>query len=188
MAVGCSLNLQVACTNWKRVLFVLTQRKPYPDPMSLPAEFIHNSVNFTLLSSFPKAEMKVSLCGDFRSIFKVTKCTRTSHPNWIKCFCWCLYIFGPVNFEFTLCTYKIFQYLFTCHLRELCLCVYLETVLLMVVYSPARLFLNLSTRLRLHCYEQTPLLYSAEQDLLPLFTFFFPPYKHLNTTRLDWFI
>ncbi|XP_037540089.1 carbohydrate sulfotransferase 12-like [Nematolebias whitei] len=52
---------KVACTNWKRVMFVLNQSEPYPDPLSIDSEFIHEKVKFTHLSDFSKMEIKVKL-------------------------------------------------------------------------------------------------------------------------------
>uniref|UniRef100_A0A8C4EJA8 Carbohydrate sulfotransferase n=1 Tax=Dicentrarchus labrax TaxID=13489 RepID=A0A8C4EJA8_DICLA len=52
---------KVACTNWKRVMFVLNQSEPYHDPMSIPGDLVHMHSKYTLLNSFPRIEMKVSL-------------------------------------------------------------------------------------------------------------------------------
>lgn len=59
---------QVACTNWKRVMFVLNQKKLHLDLLSLPKDFIHETDKITLLSSFPRAEIKVSLYSDIDQI------------------------------------------------------------------------------------------------------------------------
>uniref|UniRef100_A0A7N6FI03 Carbohydrate sulfotransferase n=1 Tax=Anabas testudineus TaxID=64144 RepID=A0A7N6FI03_ANATE len=52
---------KVACTNWKRVMFVLNQKKLHLDLLSLPKDFIHETDKITLLSSFPRAEIKAKL-------------------------------------------------------------------------------------------------------------------------------
>ncbi|KAF3697625.1 Carbohydrate sulfotransferase 12 [Channa argus] len=52
---------KVACTNWKRVMFVLHFNKPYLDPSSVSAELVHNTKKLVLLSSLPEAEMKAKL-------------------------------------------------------------------------------------------------------------------------------
>ncbi|XP_028987516.1 carbohydrate sulfotransferase 12-like [Betta splendens] len=50
---------KVACTSWKRFMFVLKQNKLDLDLMSLP-DFFHTD-NFTLLSSFSRAEIRAKL-------------------------------------------------------------------------------------------------------------------------------
>ncbi|XP_071779210.2 carbohydrate sulfotransferase 12-like [Centroberyx gerrardi] len=52
---------KVACTNWKRVMFVLNQSEPYQDPMSISGDLVHMPYQLTLLNSFPRIEMKVRL-------------------------------------------------------------------------------------------------------------------------------
>ncbi|XP_051284462.1 carbohydrate sulfotransferase 12 [Dicentrarchus labrax] len=52
---------KVACTNWKRVMFVLNQSEPYHDPMSIPGDLVHMHSKYTLLNSFPRIEMKAKL-------------------------------------------------------------------------------------------------------------------------------
>ncbi|KAM6909348.1 carbohydrate sulfotransferase 12-like [Xenentodon cancila] len=52
---------KVACSNWKRVMFVLNYNKPYPDPASIDREFVHTPDMFPLLSHYPKTEIKVKL-------------------------------------------------------------------------------------------------------------------------------
>ncbi|XP_070710885.1 carbohydrate sulfotransferase 12-like [Pempheris klunzingeri] len=52
---------KVACTNWKRVMFVLNQSEPYHDPMSIPADLVHIPNKLTLLNSFPRIELKAKL-------------------------------------------------------------------------------------------------------------------------------
>ncbi|XP_023277543.1 carbohydrate sulfotransferase 12-like [Seriola lalandi dorsalis] len=52
---------KVACTNWKRVMFVLNWSEPYHDPMSISADLVHVPKKLTLLNSFPRPEMKAKL-------------------------------------------------------------------------------------------------------------------------------
>ncbi|KAM3590290.1 uncharacterized protein V6R79_007083 [Siganus canaliculatus] len=52
---------KVACTNWKRVMFVLNLTKPYPDPMSVSRDLVHEPNRLTLLNSFPRTEIKAKL-------------------------------------------------------------------------------------------------------------------------------
>ncbi|KAL7375226.1 hypothetical protein ABVT39_014016 [Epinephelus coioides] len=52
---------KVACTNWKRVMFVLNMSAPYQDPMSIAGDMVHLPKTFTQLNSFPRQEMKVKL-------------------------------------------------------------------------------------------------------------------------------
>ncbi|XP_071333935.1 carbohydrate sulfotransferase 12-like isoform X2 [Trachinotus anak] len=52
---------KVACTNWKRVMFVLNWSEPYHDPMSISADLVHVPKKLTLLNSFPRTEMKAKL-------------------------------------------------------------------------------------------------------------------------------
>ncbi|XP_044198512.1 carbohydrate sulfotransferase 12-like [Thunnus albacares] len=52
---------KVACTNWKRVMFVLNQSEPYLDPMSISPDLVHMPDKLSLISSFPRTEMKVKL-------------------------------------------------------------------------------------------------------------------------------
>ncbi|XP_039997476.1 carbohydrate sulfotransferase 12-like [Xiphias gladius] len=52
---------KVACTNWKRVMFVLNQGEPYQDPMSISGDLVHVPNKFTTLNSFPLIEMKARL-------------------------------------------------------------------------------------------------------------------------------
>nr|XP_033962269.1 carbohydrate sulfotransferase 12-like [Pseudochaenichthys georgianus] len=51
---------KVACTNWKKVMFSLTQDEPYPDPVSISRN-IHLPNTLPLLISFPRLEMKAKL-------------------------------------------------------------------------------------------------------------------------------
>ncbi|XP_039679515.1 carbohydrate sulfotransferase 12-like [Perca fluviatilis] len=50
---------KVACTNWKRVMFVLNQTEPYPDLMSTSGDLVHEYSTLTHLNSFPRPEIKV---------------------------------------------------------------------------------------------------------------------------------
>lgn len=52
---------KVACTNWKRVMYVLNQSEPYADTLSVDKDAVHEVNMFTLLSSFPRAELKARL-------------------------------------------------------------------------------------------------------------------------------
>ncbi|XP_061587217.1 carbohydrate sulfotransferase 12-like isoform X1 [Cololabis saira] len=52
---------KVACTHWKKVMYVLKQNEPYPDLTSLQNVSIHTRNKFSFLSSFSKAEIKVRL-------------------------------------------------------------------------------------------------------------------------------
>ncbi|XP_029931607.1 carbohydrate sulfotransferase 12-like [Myripristis murdjan] len=52
---------KVACTNWKRVMFVLNQTEPYQDPMNISGDLVHVPNTFKLLNSFPLPEMKARL-------------------------------------------------------------------------------------------------------------------------------
>lgn len=56
-----SLYLQVACTNWKRIMFVLKQGKPYPDPASIDPSFVHGANKLNLLKHLQTSERKVCL-------------------------------------------------------------------------------------------------------------------------------
>ncbi|XP_034424536.1 carbohydrate sulfotransferase 12-like isoform X2 [Hippoglossus hippoglossus] len=52
---------KVACTNWKRVMFVLKQGEPYQDPSPISRDLAHVPGGFTLLNSFPRIEIKARL-------------------------------------------------------------------------------------------------------------------------------
>ncbi|KAK5848540.1 hypothetical protein PBY51_006145 [Eleginops maclovinus] len=52
---------KVACTNWKRVMFALTQDEPYPDPVSISVDFVHLPDTLPLLNSFPRPEIRAKL-------------------------------------------------------------------------------------------------------------------------------
>lgn len=72
--------LQVACTNWKRVMFVLSKNttEPYRDPTSVPRGWIHETNELPMLKRFPKAEWKVSSYCDIRN--KIVICFYKSKP------------------------------------------------------------------------------------------------------------
>uniref|UniRef100_A0A671VVW3 Carbohydrate sulfotransferase n=1 Tax=Sparus aurata TaxID=8175 RepID=A0A671VVW3_SPAAU len=50
---------KVACTNWKRVMYVLNQSEPYDDPRSIDKDMVHLPQLFTLLNSFPRPEREL---------------------------------------------------------------------------------------------------------------------------------
>ncbi|XP_074479755.1 carbohydrate sulfotransferase 12-like [Sebastes fasciatus] len=52
---------KVACTNWKRIMYVLKQGKPYPDLNSISSDLVHQYGVIPLLKSFPKPERKAKL-------------------------------------------------------------------------------------------------------------------------------
>ncbi|XP_029931606.1 carbohydrate sulfotransferase 12-like [Myripristis murdjan] len=52
---------KVACTNWKRVMFVLNQTESHQDPMNVSGDLVHVPNTFKLLNSFPLPEMKARL-------------------------------------------------------------------------------------------------------------------------------
>ncbi|KAI3376534.1 hypothetical protein L3Q82_016994 [Scortum barcoo] len=52
---------KVACTNWKRVMYVLAEGEPYNDPMSIPGDLVHTTNKLVYLSSFPRPEIKAKL-------------------------------------------------------------------------------------------------------------------------------
>ncbi|XP_060951819.1 carbohydrate sulfotransferase 12-like [Limanda limanda] len=52
---------KVACTNWKRVMFVLKHGEPYQDPSSISRYLVHGFGNLPLLSSNPRIERKAKL-------------------------------------------------------------------------------------------------------------------------------
>ncbi|KAG7241978.1 hypothetical protein INR49_024734, partial [Caranx melampygus] len=54
---------KVACTNWKRVMFVLNRSEPYQDPMSVSVDLVHLPNQLTPLNSFSRTEMKCDVCG-----------------------------------------------------------------------------------------------------------------------------
>ncbi|XP_047449843.1 carbohydrate sulfotransferase 12-like [Mugil cephalus] len=52
---------KVACTNWKRVMFALTQSEPYPDPMSISGDLVHIPDKFRQLNHFSRPQMRARL-------------------------------------------------------------------------------------------------------------------------------
>lgn len=52
---------KVACSNWKRVMFVLNQNEPYADPLSVSTDVIHEPKTLTYLNNLPPKERKVKL-------------------------------------------------------------------------------------------------------------------------------
>ncbi|XP_069793564.1 carbohydrate sulfotransferase 11-like isoform X3 [Narcine bancroftii] len=48
---------KVACTNWKRVMMVLTSAGRYADPLTIPAHEAHVAANLRTLDTFPPAEI-----------------------------------------------------------------------------------------------------------------------------------
>ncbi|XP_029931605.1 carbohydrate sulfotransferase 12-like [Myripristis murdjan] len=52
---------KVACTNWKRVMFVLNQNESHQDLMNISRDIVHGPNTFKLLNSFPLPEMKARL-------------------------------------------------------------------------------------------------------------------------------
>ncbi|KAM6908923.1 carbohydrate sulfotransferase 12-like [Xenentodon cancila] len=52
---------KVACTNWKRIMFVLKQGKPYPDPASIDPSFVHGANKFNSLKHLQTSEQKERL-------------------------------------------------------------------------------------------------------------------------------
>uniref|UniRef100_A0A8D3E6K1 Carbohydrate sulfotransferase n=2 Tax=Scophthalmus maximus TaxID=52904 RepID=A0A8D3E6K1_SCOMX len=53
---------KVACSNWKKVMFVLKQGEPYRDPMSIADDLIDpTDKHLTFLKSFPRTEMMAKL-------------------------------------------------------------------------------------------------------------------------------
>ncbi|CAB1424578.1 unnamed protein product [Pleuronectes platessa] len=52
---------KVACTNWKRVMYVLKHGEPYQDPSSIYDQYVHGFGNLRLLSNYPRIERKAKL-------------------------------------------------------------------------------------------------------------------------------
>ncbi|KAF1380485.1 hypothetical protein PFLUV_G00164220 [Perca fluviatilis] len=52
---------KVACTNWKTVMFVLNQSKPYPDPKSINVDLVHDIDKLVYLNAFPREEIEAKL-------------------------------------------------------------------------------------------------------------------------------
>ncbi|XP_070696490.1 carbohydrate sulfotransferase 11-like isoform X2 [Pempheris klunzingeri] len=60
---------KVACTNWKRVLMVLTSDGRYTDPLSIPANEAHVAGNLRTLSEFSVPEINQRLRSYLKFIF-----------------------------------------------------------------------------------------------------------------------
>ncbi|KAJ4919744.1 hypothetical protein JOQ06_022653, partial [Pogonophryne albipinna] len=60
---------KVACTNWKRVLMVLTSDGRYTDPLSIPANEAHVAGNLRTLSEFSVIEINQRLRSYLKFIF-----------------------------------------------------------------------------------------------------------------------
>ncbi|XP_056451520.1 carbohydrate sulfotransferase 11-like [Gadus chalcogrammus] len=60
---------KVACTNWKRVLMVLTGDGRYSDPLAIPAHEAHVAGNLRTLSEFPAAEINRRLRSYLKFVF-----------------------------------------------------------------------------------------------------------------------
>ncbi|XP_053272615.1 carbohydrate sulfotransferase 12-like [Pleuronectes platessa] len=52
---------KVACTNWKRVMYVLKHGEPYQDPSSIYDQYVHGLGNLRLLSNHTRIERKAKL-------------------------------------------------------------------------------------------------------------------------------
>lgn len=62
-------DLQVACTNWKRVLMVLNSDGRYRDPLAIPANEAHVASNLHTLSEFSVPEINQRLRSYLKFIF-----------------------------------------------------------------------------------------------------------------------
>ncbi|RMC03038.1 hypothetical protein DUI87_20231 [Hirundo rustica rustica] len=60
---------KVACTNWKRVMMVLTGRGKYSDPMEIPANEAHVSSNLKTLNQYSIAEINHRLKNYMKFLF-----------------------------------------------------------------------------------------------------------------------
>ncbi|XP_038150172.1 carbohydrate sulfotransferase 11 isoform X2 [Cyprinodon tularosa] len=60
---------KVACTNWKRVMMVLTGRGKYSDPMEIPANQAHVPSNLKTLNQYSIAEINHRLKNYFKFLF-----------------------------------------------------------------------------------------------------------------------
>ncbi|KAG8430648.1 hypothetical protein GDO86_020213 [Hymenochirus boettgeri] len=60
---------KVACTNWKRVMMVLTDQGKYKDPSQIPANEAHVPSNLRLLSEFSTPEINYRLRNYLKFIF-----------------------------------------------------------------------------------------------------------------------
>ncbi|KAM6977970.1 carbohydrate sulfotransferase 11-like [Aplochiton taeniatus] len=60
---------KVACTNWKRVLMVLTGNGRYSDPLAIPANEAHVAGNLRTLSEYSVSEINRRLRGYLKFVF-----------------------------------------------------------------------------------------------------------------------
>ncbi|XP_053145883.1 carbohydrate sulfotransferase 13 isoform X2 [Hemicordylus capensis] len=60
---------KVACTNWKRVMMVLTGQGKYQDPLDIPANEAHVSSNLRMLSEYSTPEINYRLRNYLKFIF-----------------------------------------------------------------------------------------------------------------------
>ncbi|XP_047245078.1 carbohydrate sulfotransferase 11 isoform X1 [Girardinichthys multiradiatus] len=60
---------KVACTNWKRVMMVLTGRGKYSDPMEIPSNQAHVPSNLKTLNQYSIAEINHRLKNYFKFLF-----------------------------------------------------------------------------------------------------------------------
>ncbi|CAH2312047.1 carbohydrate sulfotransferase 13 [Pelobates cultripes] len=60
---------KVACTNWKRVMMILTGQSKYKDPAQIPANEAHISTNLRSLSEFTTSEINYRLRNYLKFIF-----------------------------------------------------------------------------------------------------------------------
>lgn len=67
--LGFLCDLQVACTNWKRVLMVLNSDGHYRDPLAIPANEAHVANNLRTLSEFSVPEINKRLRSYLKFIF-----------------------------------------------------------------------------------------------------------------------
>nr|XP_022905031.1 LOW QUALITY PROTEIN: carbohydrate sulfotransferase 11-like [Onthophagus taurus] len=61
---------KVACTNWKRVFMVLTEKTNVTDLMSIPADLAHNEKSLLKLSSLPKKD-SLQILNDYTTFLMV---------------------------------------------------------------------------------------------------------------------
>ncbi|KAI2567679.1 CHST11 isoform 3, partial [Pan troglodytes] len=60
---------KVACTNWKRLMMVLTGRGKYSDPMEIPANEAHVSANLKTLNQYSIPEINHRLKSYMKFLF-----------------------------------------------------------------------------------------------------------------------
>ena len=49
--------LQVACTNWKRMLVMMKPNSRFHDPLDIPADSVHRNTTFSFLSDYKVSQM-----------------------------------------------------------------------------------------------------------------------------------